>query len=100
MQEVKEFPTGDADIQEHGNQFRLVNFRVAVDDFVDLRSDADLPLVLHLHLIVLHVLHAESGDVVVGRLAHHQHDAIHVAASCAPHVPHGLLHEHLDCNLF
>ena len=57
MQEDKDSPSGDADVLEHGSHLGLVkhlDLRDAVADLVDLGGEADLPLVLLLHLVVYH----------------------------------------------
>ena len=61
---------------EHGGHLGLLeqlNLSVAVADLVGLGGDGDLPHVLLLNLLVVHVLHLFPGHVTV--LAHQQHDA-------------------------
>ena len=99
VQEDEGVLSGYADILEHGGHLGLadhLDLALAVADLVGLGGDADLPLVFLLHLVVLDVLHVIPGDVVVGRLAHQQHDASHVDPSGAPDVPQGFLLQHLD----
>ena len=84
---------GDADRVEQDAHLLLVEsleLGDALPEVDQVGGDLDLPQVLLLHLVYLHLLQAVPVHLLDGSLARHQHDAPVVGAGGAPDVLHRL----------